>query len=62
MPERGALFVSMRQAKRLIEERRIEYNIKRPHSSLDYLTPVQLAHARDANHQSLAANSNGSSG
>jgi putative transposase len=36
----------MRQAKRLIEERRIEYNIKRPHSSLDYLTPVQLAHAR----------------
>ncbi|MBR8434941.1 transposase family protein [Burkholderia cenocepacia] len=37
-------FVSMRHAKRLIEEWRIEYNTERPHSSLGYLTPVQFAY------------------
>lgn len=29
-------FVSMRHAKRLIEEWRVEYNTERPHSSLGY--------------------------
>ncbi|MBR7964502.1 transposase [Burkholderia vietnamiensis] len=38
-------FVSMRHAKRLIEEWRIEYNTERPHSSLSYLTPAQFARA-----------------
>ncbi|WP_373558511.1 integrase core domain-containing protein [Burkholderia sp. FL-7-2-10-S1-D7] len=41
-------FVSMRHAKRLIEEWSIEYNTERPHSSLGYLTPVQFAQAHDA--------------
>ncbi|WP_155518461.1 IS3 family transposase, partial [Ralstonia solanacearum] len=36
-------FVSMRHARQLIEEWRIEYNTERPHSSLGYLTPVQFA-------------------
>jgi len=44
-------FVSMRHAKRLIEEWRIEYNTERPHSSLGYLTPVQFARAHDAKQQ-----------
>ncbi|KVE06035.1 integrase [Burkholderia anthina] len=44
-------FASMRHAKRLIEEWRIEYNTERPRSSLGYLTPVQFALAHDAKQQ-----------
>ncbi|WP_175804794.1 integrase core domain-containing protein, partial [Burkholderia pyrrocinia] len=54
-------FVSMRHAKRLIEEWRIEYNTERPHSSLGYLTPAQFARAHDAKQQFLTSDSNCSS-
>lgn len=54
-------FVSMRHAKQLIEEWRIEYNTERPHSSLGYLTPVQFARAHDAKQQFLTSDSNCSS-
>ncbi|GAB5101117.1 hypothetical protein YK56LOC_68340 [Caballeronia sp. HLA56] len=47
MPER-ALFVSMRHARHLIEEWRIEYNTERPHSSLGYLAPMRFAQAHEA--------------
>lgn len=40
-------FVSMRHARRLIEEWRIEYNTERTHNSLGYLTPVQFAQAHE---------------
>ncbi|MFV8529294.1 IS3 family transposase, partial [Ralstonia pseudosolanacearum] len=40
-------FVSMRHARQLIEEWRIEYNTERPHSSLGYLTPVQFAQGHE---------------
>lgn len=36
-------FVTMAQAKRIIENWRIEYNTERPHSSLDNLTPAVFA-------------------
>ncbi len=36
-------FLSMRHAKAVIEDWRQEYNDERPHSSLGYLTPSQLA-------------------
>ncbi|WP_155688209.1 IS3 family transposase, partial [Burkholderia stagnalis] len=51
-------FVSMRHAKQLIEEWRIEYNTERPHSSLGYLTPAQFARAHDAKQQFLTSDSN----
>ncbi|QGR89199.1 transposase [Burkholderia multivorans] len=54
-------FVSMRHAKRLIEEWPIEYNTERPHSSLGYLTPAQFARAHDAKQQFLSSDSNCSS-
>ncbi|KAA8759852.1 transposase [Burkholderia pseudomallei] len=54
-------FVSMRHAKQLIEEWRIEYNTERPHSSLGYLTPAQFARAHDAKQQFLTSDSNCSS-
>ncbi|KVO22198.1 hypothetical protein WJ73_33285 [Burkholderia ubonensis] len=54
-------FVSMRYAKRLIEEWRVEYNTERPHSSLGYLTPAQFAQAHDAKQQFLTSDSNCSS-
>jgi len=40
-------FVSMRHARRLIEQWRIEYNTERPHSALGYLTPQQFAQAHE---------------
>lgn len=36
-------FLSLRQAKSLIEAWRIEYNTERPHSALGYLAPEQFA-------------------
>ena len=36
-------FLSLRQAKSLIEAWRIEYNTERPHSSLGYLAPAPFA-------------------
>ncbi|MFC0691894.1 integrase core domain-containing protein [Paraburkholderia humisilvae] len=50
-------FVSMRHAKRLIEDWRIEYNTERPHSSLGYLAPEQFARVHEATPQSLASDS-----
>jgi putative transposase len=41
-------FVSMRNARRLIDEWRIEYDIERPHSSVGNLAPVQFAQAHKA--------------
>ncbi|WP_373832369.1 IS3 family transposase, partial [Delftia acidovorans] len=38
-------FMSLRQAKSLIEDWRVEYNTERPHSALGYLTPEQFAQA-----------------
>ncbi|API73082.1 transposase [Ralstonia pseudosolanacearum] len=40
-------FVSMRHARQLIEEWRVEYNTERPHSSLGYLTPAQFAQGHE---------------
>ncbi|MBR7953385.1 transposase [Burkholderia cenocepacia] len=45
--------VSMRHAKRLVGEWRIEYNTQRPHSSLGYLTLVQFVRAHAAKQQFL---------
>lgn len=36
-------FVSMRYARKVLEEWRKEYNSERPHSSIGYLTPDQFA-------------------
>jgi len=50
----------MRHAKHLIEDWRIEYNTERPHSSLEYLSPVQFAQAHEAK-ELLTSGSNGAS-
>jgi len=39
----GELFTTFAEARYLAEQYRVEYNTKRPHSSLDYLTPVEFA-------------------
>lgn len=39
-------FLSLRQARPLIESWRVEYNTERPHNALGYLTPEQFAKAR----------------
>jgi putative transposase len=36
-------FITMAQARRIIEAWRIEYNTERPHSSLSNLTPEEFA-------------------
>nr|WP_233863742.1 IS3 family transposase [Paraburkholderia adhaesiva] len=53
-------FVSMRHARRLIEDWRIEYNTERPHSSLGYLAPAQFAQAHETK-ELLTSDSNGAS-
>lgn len=42
-------FVSLRQAKSLIEAWRVEYNTERPHSALGYLAPEQFARGHQQN-------------
>lgn len=37
------MFTSLTEAKVLVEQYRVEYNHERPHSSLDYRTPVEFA-------------------
>jgi putative transposase len=39
------LFTSLREAKLIVEDFRLEYNHRRPHSSLDYMTPAGFAAA-----------------
>ncbi|MCY1200642.1 Integrase core domain protein [compost metagenome] len=40
-------FLSLRQAKSMIEDWRVEYNTERPHSVLGYLTPEQFAQTHE---------------
>ena len=40
------LFSSLAEAQAIIEEWRVEYNLRRPHSSLRYATPAEFAAAR----------------
>lgn len=49
-------FISMKQARRIIEGWRIEYNTERPHSSLGNLTPEEFA--RNKNSAFLTADPN----
>jgi putative transposase len=50
------LFTSYRQARRIIEDSRIEYNTVGPHSSLDGLTPMEFTNRfiRDHNQNRLS--------
>jgi len=41
-------FITMAQARRLIEAWRIEYNTERPHSSLGNLTPEEFANSKNS--------------
>jgi len=44
----GELFTSLKEAKVVTEDFRLEYNHRRPHSSLSYVTPAAFAAARRA--------------
>ena len=44
------LFTSYRHARVSIEEWRIDYNLKRPHTSLNGLTPYEFASRSKADH------------
>ena len=37
------LFTNLKEARQIIEEWRIDYNTKRPHTSLNGLTPTEFA-------------------
>jgi len=41
------LFSSVKEAKVIVENWRLEYNNHRPHSSLDYMTPAAFAASRN---------------
>jgi transposase InsO family protein len=41
----GELFGNLKEAKVLVEGHRLDYNHRRPHSSLDYTTPRAFASA-----------------
>jgi putative transposase len=47
------LFANLNEARRIIEEWRIDYNIVRPHSSLDGLTPTEFAARPGLGHMSV---------
>jgi putative transposase len=47
-------FSGLLEARVLVEDWRVEYNTLRPHSALDYRTPVQYAHAWTINHPALS--------
>jgi putative transposase len=47
-------FSSLLEARVLVEDWRIEYNIVRPHSALGYLTPTDYAKAWTATHPALS--------
>lgn len=51
-------FINMGQARRIIEDWRVEYNTERPHSSLGNLTPEEFARNKDR--AFLTADSNAS--
>ena len=50
------LFYTLKEAKHLIEEFRLEYNIVRPHSSLNYLTPAEFIQKYNKNNPTLIPN------
>jgi putative transposase len=52
-------FVTMAQARAIIERWRIEYNTERPHSSLDNRTPEEYARARQQQVLSTADSNSG---
>ena len=47
-------FNTLLEAQVLVEDWRIEYNTLRPHSALDYLTPIEYAKAWTATHPALS--------
>jgi putative transposase len=44
------LFTNLSEARRIIEDWRIDYNTNRPHSSLNGLTPTEFAARPDQGH------------
>src|SRR4051812_4647749 len=51
------LFTSYRHARNSLEEWRIDYNLNRPHTSLDGLTPYEFANRAGKDHNVNRANS-----
>ena len=41
----GEIFYSLKEAQVVIEQRRVEYNTRRPHSALGYRPPVPAAYS-----------------
>jgi putative transposase len=50
------LFTSYRHARDIIEEWRSDYNLNRPHTSLDGITPNEFATRSEGNHNVNSAN------
>lgn len=44
------LFASLKEARRIIEAWKIDYNTQRPHTSLDGLTPIEFATRPEQGH------------
>jgi putative transposase len=44
------LFINLKEARRVIEEWRIDYNTTRPHTSLNGLTPTEFAASAKEGH------------